>query len=116
MSDDAKDATSGAPARRKSLLHDLRTPLNQIIGYAEMLGEEAEDLGQASMVETLGKIGKAGRRLAELLDEAFDPAKAQAPAAAVSSEAGPASAREARDDSTSPAAGQGRLLVVDDNE
>ena len=29
---------------RGHLLHDLRTPLNQIIGYSEMLEEEARDL------------------------------------------------------------------------
>jgi len=30
-------------ARLSALRHDLRTPFNQIIGYAEMIGEDAED-------------------------------------------------------------------------
>jgi len=120
MSDQAGDekATPGGAPRRKSLLHDLRTPLNQIIGYAEMLGEEAEDLGQAGMVETLGKIGKAERRLAELLDEAFDPAKAQAreAAAAVAQPSSPAAPTAAVTEGGSGPHAKGRLLVVDDNE
>jgi adenylate cyclase len=32
-------------ARLSTLRHDLRTPFNQIIGYAEMVGEDAEDSG-----------------------------------------------------------------------
>jgi adenylate cyclase len=119
MSDEASDGTpSGAPTRRKSLLHDLRTPLNQIIGYSEMLEEEAQDLGQQSFVETLQKIGKAGRRLSELLGEAFDPNKGTLREAAPTHEAGPVQNAESAsvEDTTSKTQGQGRLLVVDDNE
>lgn len=42
-----------------NMSHELRTPLNAIIGYSEMLIEEAEELGEQTFVEDLGKIGKA---------------------------------------------------------
>lgn len=50
------------------LRHDLRTPLNQIIGYSEMLEEEAVESGQASTVDDLRKIQSAARRLLDLID------------------------------------------------
>ena len=37
-------------------LHDLRTPLNQIIGYSEMLTEQAQEEGQAGFVPDLQKF------------------------------------------------------------
>ena len=49
-------------------LHDLRTPLNQILGYSEMLAEQAEDEGQSGLVPDLQKIHSAGRQLLALLN------------------------------------------------
>ena len=46
------EETSATPLTAESLSHlrhDLRTPFNQIVGYAEMLGEDAEDAGQDSI-------------------------------------------------------------------
>ncbi len=43
------------------LRHDLRTPINAIIGYSEMLAEEAEDLSQDEVVEELNSIQADGR-------------------------------------------------------
>ncbi len=42
--------------------HDLRTPLNHIIGYSEMLLEEAEDAAEGAPPE-LAKLLDCGRRL-----------------------------------------------------
>ncbi len=94
------------------LLHDLRTPLNQIIGYSEMLEEEAHDLGQPSFVDTLRKIAAAGRGLSALLEEAFGVARRTTPDS--SPEPPPVEAPEATPDAAAPR--EGRLLVVDDNE
>src|SRR5579862_3113778 len=55
------------------LLHDLRTPINQIIGYAEMLAEQAEEDGQPAFVPDLKKIGIAGRQLIALLHDGAKP-------------------------------------------
>ena len=70
------------------LVHDLRTPLTQIIGYTEMLMEQAHDDGNDGYVPDLQKVRAAGYRLLALLDENFqsvrptgvrDPAAAAAP-------------------------------------
>src|ERR1700677_1895729 len=50
-------------------LHDLRTPLNQIIGFSEMLIEIAEEEGHRDFVEGLGTIREAGIELTDLLQD-----------------------------------------------
>jgi two-component system sensor histidine kinase/response regulator len=50
------------------LLHDLRTSLNQILGYSEMLTEQALEEGQTGFVPDLQKIQAAGRQLLALLN------------------------------------------------
>ena len=51
--------------------HDLRTPLNQILGYSEMLAEDATSSGQESLRTDLNKIQQAARTMIRLLDEMF---------------------------------------------
>ena len=53
------------------LLHDLRSHLNQIIGYTEMLTEEAEGQRREDFGTDLRKIGSAGRRMLALIEENF---------------------------------------------
>jgi len=60
----ASAAMTGLPAQ---LLHDLRSPLNQIIGYSEMLSEDAE--GQRR--EDFMKIRAAGHRMLAVIEENF---------------------------------------------
>jgi signal transduction histidine kinase len=55
------------------LIHDLRTPLGQIIGYSEMLVEQAREAGQDGFVPDLQKVGAAGWRLLELINDHFHP-------------------------------------------
>ena len=61
-----------------NLKHDLRTPLNHIIGYCEMLLEEAADLPQQTFVADLERIHFAGRRLLNVINDLFDPVKSAA--------------------------------------
>jgi adenylate cyclase len=65
-------------ARRKfdetSMHHEVRTPLNQVIGYAEMLEEQAKDLGRDSFISDLQKVHTAARSLLNLIVENFDAA------------------------------------------
>ncbi len=112
--------------------HDLRTPINQIIGYAELLQEEAEDSGHDEYVGDLEKIQKAARRMIELVDEHLSPTKAagaveQASVAdappPVAADAPPRTTEDTADDLPARRPGTDRiptvkapLLVVDDNE
>lgn len=53
--------------------HELRTPINGILGYGEMVLEEADDPEIARDTE---RILDAGRRLLSMVDEVVDPASA----------------------------------------
>lgn len=49
------------------VLHDLRTPLNQIIGYSEMLSEQAQEEGKPGFVPDLQEIRTSARQMLALL-------------------------------------------------
>jgi DNA-binding response OmpR family regulator len=111
---------SGADA---NLRHTLRTPLNHIIGYSELLLEEAKERGLEDMVADLQNIHTAGKELLALFNELFNPVAVDAGTTEVALETSadlPAKARhddapgsERAGATDSPTA---RLLVVDDNE
>src|SRR5262245_66500446 len=52
--------------------HTLRTPLNHIIGYSEMLLEEAGERSLEAFTADLQKIHKAGKQLLGFINEFFD--------------------------------------------
>jgi class 3 adenylate cyclase/AmiR/NasT family two-component response regulator len=83
-SDQSKPPAPAAPAPGSALRHDLRTPVNQIIGYSEMLDEDAQEAGQEKMSADLKRIGQAARSLLPLIDRIPDelagPAKPAPPA------------------------------------
>jgi class 3 adenylate cyclase len=96
--------------RLRTIRHELRTPLGQIIGYAELLQEEAEDLGQESFKADLDRIRSAARRMLDLLDDLFAIETSPRPAAA----ALPTPDTEAAEPVA--ASGDGQILLVDDEE
>lgn len=53
------------------LIHDLKTPLNQIIGFSEMLAEQAVELGQVGLVPDLEKVRAAGLRMLQIINDNF---------------------------------------------
>ena len=57
------------------LRHALRTPLNQIIGYSEMLMESIEEGEAARLLGDLKKIHTAGGQLLALFNDALAPWK-----------------------------------------
>jgi light-regulated signal transduction histidine kinase (bacteriophytochrome) len=61
-------AAHAVPAQ---LIHDLRTPLSQIIGYSEMLVEHADEAGDHAYGTDLRKVRAAGYRLLELINDHF---------------------------------------------
>ena len=81
-------------------LHDLRTPLNHIIGYSELLKDQATSEGHLAYMPDLERIHDAGRQLLSLLNgqPAVELPAASPNIAAKTSEGG------------------AMILVVDDNE
>jgi signal transduction histidine kinase len=81
------EPTSGGAPRLSvpaGLLHDLRTPLGQIIGYSEMLVEQAQAAEGHALVPDLQKVSAAGYRILSLLEENFTGVHAPRPAASSS--------------------------------
>jgi len=60
------------------LRHEMGTPLNAIIGYSEMLREDAEDLDQKVFIPNLQGIQSAAEQMLRQLNDILDPSKIQA--------------------------------------
>jgi signal transduction histidine kinase len=54
--------------RLARLVHDLRTPLTIVQGFAELLDRGGDKLDDARRTEYLGRIAQAGREMKEILD------------------------------------------------
>jgi signal transduction histidine kinase len=78
----AKEAAVSANHAKSAFLanmsHELRTPLNAIIGYAEMLQEEADELGDQQLGADLHKIDSAAKHLRDLINDVLDLSKIEA--------------------------------------
>ena len=61
------------------LIHEMRTPLTQIIGYSEMLIEQAVEAGDAGYVTDLRKVNAAGYRLLALMEAHFESIRPPGP-------------------------------------
>ncbi|KAF0178246.1 MAG: response regulator receiver [Limisphaerales bacterium] len=55
----------------RELRHDLRTPINAVIGYCEMLIEDAGAAAPAGFLVDLRRLHAAGRRMLRLTNELF---------------------------------------------
>ncbi len=53
--------------------HELKTPINGILGYSEMLLEDLEDEDREELAPDLENIRKGGRELLRLIDTTLDP-------------------------------------------
>lgn len=57
------------------LRHELRTPLDAIIGSSELLLGDANSLDQANFISKLNLIHSAGHQLLEIINDLLDPNK-----------------------------------------
>jgi len=77
-----KEAAEAASRAKSTFLanmsHELRTPLTAVIGYSELLQEEAEDLGYVDFIPDLEKIRMAGKHLLTLISDILDLSKIEA--------------------------------------
>jgi signal transduction histidine kinase len=74
-------AEEGSRAKSQFLAnmsHEFRTPLNAIIGYSELLREDAVETGQTGSTADLDCINAAGRHLLALVNEVLDLSKIEA--------------------------------------
>lgn len=71
-----REEPSGERVRRASLAHlrhDLRTPTGVVVGYTEMLLEDAREAGWEEIVPQLENLHAAGEELRETVEAALDP-------------------------------------------
>ena len=55
--------------------HNLRTPINHILGYGEMLMEDAEDQGREEFLPDLRRIIEDGKLALAVINSQFRAAK-----------------------------------------
>ncbi|HYH42463.1 MAG TPA: response regulator [Burkholderiales bacterium] len=76
--EEAEEANHAKSQFIANMSHELRTPLTAVIGYGEMLAEEAEDRGLDSMLDDLRKINSNARHLLSLINDVLDISKIEA--------------------------------------
>lgn len=78
----ARDAALEASRVKAQFLafttHELKTPLNSILGYAELIEDDLTKLGQESIAADVLKIREAGQHLALLIADLLDLSKMEA--------------------------------------
>lgn len=70
--DQAMEASLAKSLFLGNMSHELHTPLNAIIGYAEILREKAEEAGREEDLPDVDKIVEAGRELLRIVDDVLD--------------------------------------------
>ena len=65
-------AGGGAEERLVKLVHDLRTPLTIITGFAELLERQRESLSEEQRADYIARIAAAARDLGSILDAERD--------------------------------------------
>ena len=76
--DMAMEANAAKTKFLANMTHELRTPMNAIIGYTEMLMEETHEKNLVEIHGDLAKIGSSAKILLQLINEILDLSKIEA--------------------------------------
>ncbi len=113
----------GPEREKKTLRHELRTCVNQILGYSELVQEDLARAGQSTFIDDLKRVSNAARRLQSLVDQVpetpFDGSSVSVPPPKWAPRAAPTPAEPAASDEAPRGTAAGlpaTLLVVDDDE
>ncbi|MFO1418701.1 MAG: adenylate/guanylate cyclase domain-containing protein [Methylotetracoccus sp.] len=106
-----------------SVCHELRTPVNHIIGYGEMLAEQCDELGQTEFKPDLDRIVTAAHTWLTLMEQQFaDPESFRMTRTAPAAEANSRTTKLAANwlnsvlpDHPTPGSG-GHVLLAEDDE
>ena len=71
----AKDASLAKTQFLHNVSHDIRTPMNAILGYSELMKNELKDNDLPKVVEHLNKLQKAGNILLSIINNVLDMAR-----------------------------------------
>jgi class 3 adenylate cyclase len=117
----SEERFAGGAPNLQQLSHDLRTPVNHIIGYADLLAEQASGPGHEDFGRDLRRIVEAARKWLEVMErELMTPAPGAPQPAEVSAsdsalirrfQSAPPTAETAPDAARS----RSRILVADDD-
>ena len=103
-----------AEHEKKTLRHELRTCVNQILGYSQLVEEDLAKAGQPGSVPDVKRVESAARRLLALVDQV--PEGAEAPEWSPSPSSAPSTTTMTATTTPAAAAESATLLVVDDDE
>ena len=70
--EEAENASRAKSTFLANMSHELRTPLSTIIGYSELLHDQAKAKGDAVLTKRLGHIESSGYRLLAILNDILD--------------------------------------------
>lgn len=73
-----RSASRAKSAFLADMSHELRTPLNAILLYSELIRQDAEEAGHASLTRDSGRILSSGRHLLSLINGILDLSKVEA--------------------------------------
>lgn len=71
----AEDASLAKTQFLHNVSHDIRTPMNAILGYSELMKNELNDNDLPKVVEHLNKLQKAGNILLSIINNVLDMAR-----------------------------------------
>ena len=118
------DETFGSQTNLQQLQHELRTPANHIIGYSDLLIEQAGEQGQTGLIADLKKVCEAAQRWLSLMESYLLPAAGSHVSTPTPAETEPAKRTKSKPsapakpslEGPSLAAAPASLLVVDDDD